>query len=501
MFKVGERLSINNELCTIKYIGEIKNWPGEETYGLEWDNTSRGKHSGTIDGIEYFSVRIPGSASFMRGTKLLREHQPPRTFDQALRVKYGDDLNDIGELKFGSKTVIGYGFESLTEKNKLFSKLQFVSLRKLQISDQTLTEKDLQIIEYHCSSIISLDISFNLITDISFTIKLLHRLKNLDSINISGNKLNKGWENISNITLNKVKHVTMQNCEIKSENLTNIFRSFPNLIKLDISNNPLNEFKLNNVIFPQSLEELHLSGCLLTDIPLSLCKTNIKILNISNNLIKSFNDTLLPSVFHLNISDNGLIEWDLIDMINVKFNNLTSLNIQRNPIFKANPENFQDFYQLIARFDNLTALDGSDFDLLTRKEAELFFISKVSSGEILINENLQRYKTLVKLYNCSKREKSDSISWLSDQIMELRLTFENSSHFDTRVTTLANCSIRYLKSVICSKHKLNVLETELYLISDLGSMENLHREFVQLSDYGIRNNDIIHVGTRELDFS
>ncbi len=55
---IGSRLSYKGELCTINYIGEIPAWPGVTTYGLEWDNPSRGKHNGTYKGNTYFNCML-----------------------------------------------------------------------------------------------------------------------------------------------------------------------------------------------------------------------------------------------------------------------------------------------------------------------------------------------------------------------------------------------------------------------------------------------------------
>lgn len=37
--------------------------------GVEWDESSRGKHSGTHKGVEYFTCGIQGSGSFLRPKK------------------------------------------------------------------------------------------------------------------------------------------------------------------------------------------------------------------------------------------------------------------------------------------------------------------------------------------------------------------------------------------------------------------------------------------------
>lgn len=49
----GQRLSNKGDLCTVQYVGQVQEKPGI-WLGVEWDNPSRGKHSGTFENKEYF---------------------------------------------------------------------------------------------------------------------------------------------------------------------------------------------------------------------------------------------------------------------------------------------------------------------------------------------------------------------------------------------------------------------------------------------------------------
>lgn len=50
---VGKRLSYGGHLCTVRYVGEVKGTNGD-WLGVEWDDATRGKHSGEHGGIRYF---------------------------------------------------------------------------------------------------------------------------------------------------------------------------------------------------------------------------------------------------------------------------------------------------------------------------------------------------------------------------------------------------------------------------------------------------------------
>ena len=55
-FYHGRRLSYSGALCTVRYCGPVKNTKGE-WLGVEWDDASKGKHSGEHAGVKYFECK------------------------------------------------------------------------------------------------------------------------------------------------------------------------------------------------------------------------------------------------------------------------------------------------------------------------------------------------------------------------------------------------------------------------------------------------------------
>jgi hypothetical protein len=53
----GSRLSINGALCTVRYVGEVQGTKGQ-WLGVEWDDPTRGKHSGDHQGVKYFECDV-----------------------------------------------------------------------------------------------------------------------------------------------------------------------------------------------------------------------------------------------------------------------------------------------------------------------------------------------------------------------------------------------------------------------------------------------------------
>ncbi len=80
------RISHGPSKGTIRYIGPVAPSTGL-WLGIEWDDPTRGKHSGTsADGTRYFDVRIPGSGSFVRPTST--KLSSGCCFVEALRNRY-----------------------------------------------------------------------------------------------------------------------------------------------------------------------------------------------------------------------------------------------------------------------------------------------------------------------------------------------------------------------------------------------------------------------------
>ena len=52
-FHLGQRLSYQGALCTVRYYGNVEGTVGD-WLGVEWDDPMRGKHSGSYQGKIYF---------------------------------------------------------------------------------------------------------------------------------------------------------------------------------------------------------------------------------------------------------------------------------------------------------------------------------------------------------------------------------------------------------------------------------------------------------------
>jgi hypothetical protein len=55
-YYVGQRISFDSHLCTVRYIGPVAGTQ-KEWLGVEWDDPAKGKHDGEHQGVKYFSCK------------------------------------------------------------------------------------------------------------------------------------------------------------------------------------------------------------------------------------------------------------------------------------------------------------------------------------------------------------------------------------------------------------------------------------------------------------
>ena len=86
---LGKRVELNEKTAKIKYVGPLKHKKeykeNEIWLGLEWEDKTRGKHNGTVEGFEYFKTSDgENSGSLVKMTKV----NIGQTFKGALGYKY-----------------------------------------------------------------------------------------------------------------------------------------------------------------------------------------------------------------------------------------------------------------------------------------------------------------------------------------------------------------------------------------------------------------------------
>ena len=168
---IGNRLSYNGALCTVRYHGNLAGTQGS-WLGVEWDDTSRGKHDGMHQGKRMFSCLSTSktAASFVRPT---RPSDVPRTFLEAITFKYGgkDNVSEAAHpVEISGKTVEEVGFEKIRRQQAELQDLRIAVLDELQLCgitkghiDPELTKRAQKQVEETSPNILELDLGWSLL--------------------------------------------------------------------------------------------------------------------------------------------------------------------------------------------------------------------------------------------------------------------------------------------------------------------------------------------------
>ncbi|KAL8640722.1 MAG: hypothetical protein Q9228_002379 [Teloschistes exilis] len=200
-FHLGQRLSCDGELGTVRYKGGVVGTKGP-WLGVEWDNPHRGKNDGSHDGIRYFDCWIPTpmAASFVRPS---RPFDQPQSLLDAVRAKYGNSVEPIDKASedpiiIGGKQVNEVGFDKIAQKQSAWSELAIVSLDGLRINClfPKTANSELPLNPFSMTSLNDLKwkglyLANNLFERWADILQICHFARELKALRLSGNRLEK----------------------------------------------------------------------------------------------------------------------------------------------------------------------------------------------------------------------------------------------------------------------------------------------------------------------
>ncbi|KAG8856907.1 hypothetical protein FRB91_012014 [Serendipita sp. 411] len=259
---VGDRICHNSELGTIRFVGTIEGKPGQ-WLGIEWDDPSRGKGDGSINGLRYFQSRSPTGASFLRPSAPSLHFG--RTFIAALREKYLEDLHatSIKEAivlgsSDGAIEVEAVDMNKVRNKFAQLEKLKEVGLENYMISKAGPAGE----IKAVCPNIRRLDLSRNLFASWSEIIEIVEQIHALESLTLHYNVFRELSSPLTG-SCRSVVHLSLNRTGVTWEQALLIAPAFPSLKRLEIGFNDLSSLDLpvsSNVFTAAPLELLALDG-------------------------------------------------------------------------------------------------------------------------------------------------------------------------------------------------------------------------------------------------
>ncbi|NWX87959.1 TBCE protein, partial [Nothoprocta pentlandii] len=382
---LGRRVLCGTEYATVRYVGTVP--PTAGTWlGVEWDDPQRGKHDGTHEGTQYFKCRHPRGGSFIRPNKA----NFGVDFLTAVKARYG--LNDEDNVHpgkestlFFGKTVEFVGMDSIIEQQRQcsfsFSRLNQlvdISVRECAVSHPGREEE----ISRTCPNIRRVDLSKNLISSWETATDIASQVQNLETLNISENKMKFPATSISGSSaFLKLRILALNQTEITWTEVLLCAPGWPALEELYLTSNNITVLERpENVL--QTLKVLDLSDNQLLDgnqLHQIAHLPSLEQLMLRNTGISSihFPDAgfgcktkMFPSLKHLEIKDNQISQWSSINELD-KLPSLRSLQCRNNPLMDTE-KNQETLRQLIiAKISQLEVLNKSEILPAERKGAEL----------------------------------------------------------------------------------------------------------------------------------
>ncbi|KAK4697840.1 tubulin-specific chaperone E, partial [Lecanoromycetidae sp. Uapishka_2] len=374
MFKhnhTGQRLSYEDQLCTVRYVGPVAGTKGD-WLGVEWDDADS-----------------------------------PLGFFEALRKKYasGKEPNEQAasedEIRISGKTVEEVGFEKIQLQVSNLKELQTVILDGLCIArlESDIPTKSTTYKDYaHNLKAINLDLGRNLlgnwadVADICTVLKFLRSLKlkfgaidyptpqqainpfqNIEDLSLDDTLLS--WDNIASLTTN---FSSLKTLSISSNNLSsaNSALKLLHLTKLDLSFN--NFSSLNEIATLSTLPSLA---------TLSLRKNPLTDLTSSSQ-----NPIRFPTIQSLDLSSTHLPNQQSLNPIPSTFPNLTTLLTKNTPHSALPSSNLHT----IARLATIKELNYQPITPMERQNAELYYLNTVAKE--LANTNISDQQALLSLH-------------------------------------------------------------------------------------------------------
>ncbi|VUC20332.1 unnamed protein product [Clonostachys rosea] len=438
---LGQRMSFDGALCTVRYIGEVATTAGT-WLGVEWDDSSRGKHDGSHKGVRYFKClsKSAHGASFVRPT---RPAQEPQSFIAALHEKYGSDGTqretrpaDSKIIMFGTKAAQEMGFDKIRRKMAQLQELKVVLLDGMCIA--TAWAEGEPGIKETCPNITQLDLTRNLIESLDPVVEIcrnLPKLRNLglrlvlQALNIRANPelislLSDKSVSECREAFQGVNEMGLAETLLSWEDLSYVASQFPSLEIFNVGLNQLSNLpivnygSLENTLTTLNLEYNEFESI---DALQSLTAlTALRNLHLKGNNIRQMAPEgtkapiFPPALKYLDISYNDVQDWAFVDAVPVNFPGITGLRISHNPVYetpdassKESSSSTEEAHMFaIARIGALKTLNFTQISHSDRANAEMFYLSRIAkqlaavpeTEEATVKDNHPRYAELCEIY-------------------------------------------------------------------------------------------------------
>ncbi|KAI8820758.1 uncharacterized protein EV422DRAFT_578604 [Fimicolochytrium jonesii] len=495
---IGKRIFLNPNCGTVRFHGVL---PGSEQrwYGIEWDDATRGKHSGTHNGLQYFTTRDAGSGSFIREGKLTSECFG-RSFLDALAEKYqAQQPTDSTVLLGGDGVAVEtVGWEKIAKKVSNLKQLREVGLAEMRIGFRGQEGW----IGQMCPSIVDLDLSRNLLATWNDVGDICIELPNLASLRLSHNRMKpfEGPTSSLHGAFLPLKALTLFGTLMAWSEIQHLQECMPNLEELHLGENRFKALDVETVSGFQRLSVLNLEHNELSswkEISKLGSLPALHTLMLNNNNLTTI-DVPVGSAFSnlstLNIVDNKINSWTTVHVLN-SFPSLTHVRIRRNPVVETVPAG--DMHDiLVARLRSLKYVNGSNITPNSRRDAELFYLNQCakelseSNDPTAFAANHPRYEELSAAYGAPSLVPAAMTSAiLKDRVVVVTISCQGRRARKKIPNTM---NVRALRALITRMFSLKE-RGELVRKDKAGRLVTMEDDLRDVDFYGLESGDEVVV--------
>ncbi|DBB11985.1 hypothetical protein WJX82_006869 [Trebouxia sp. C0006] len=387
----GARVHIGNCKATVRYVGEVRGQTGPWV-GLEWDDAARGKNDGSTGGQAYFSCRSPSAGSFLRLDKYNSQAELGCTVLEALQRRYGDqDFNADQAAEPAEQVSKAEGRKGVEWQfigaDKVHAKIsQIQSLDKATLINCCISSVgSKQEVRESLPQLQELDLSENLLSSWLVLQQLGTALPSLACVNLTHNLMAMPTpEELRGAPHNQSLRILVLNkCCLSWSQVVLIQESVPSLQELHLCSNGISQLSASSSGGRQfsQLQLLDLEDNNISDWAEVMHLSHLPCLQhlwLGGNQLQHINLQPGSTAFqHLQttlLRDNILSSWGDVDSLN-RLISLTDLRLSGNPIL--NDARGGGRYEVVARVQGLTMLNGSAVRHRERRDCELRYLRAV----------------------------------------------------------------------------------------------------------------------------
>ncbi len=460
-------------VATVRYVGPVASAKkSQEIYaGVEWDDSTRGKHDGSVisrttnEIVRHFSLEYasPTGGSFLRLNKLDLGVELSMALIRSRYVTPDAELvapNNVlpysARTSSGREKPIEFLGEMKVRKRQQLEDLKDISLRSMGISCVVQSDPGLRELKDTFEHLTDLDVAGNLFSDWDAMLDILQMFPKMEWLSFASNKIYDLQPAINKCALfPQLRVLNVNKCSIASfRTIEKLDEMFPNLEELcvaysdlsdmnmepDLNNEgaddtdekclePLNGFRRLKLLDCSNckLQHWNLQVRRLSQIPqletLILDDNPLSEVSISNLSPSDCDKMEFASLTNLQIAGTKIDQWSGIESI-AYLPKLTTLRFRKSPLTDEIGSG-ESRAGTISRVPQIEVLNASTISLKERLEAERRYVSAVSREMILLSAKLKQNQSVENNTTCNgdanSNENDDKICAILKSFHELGL--------------------------------------------------------------------------------